>query len=363
MSGYGIPQQGPGGRPGKSGGPWRTEENDRLQWLVMQCGNPNQVHWVEIAREHGTRDAKQCRERWDNHLKPGLNRDKITPSEGRILMAWVARNGHRWAPLGRHLGRPENMVKNYWYQENKKAERGLSKNKRQDTRRRTSNGSALPASAPMSRDNSANAAYQQHERLSMSPMYHAVDFNSYRASGPSYYPEQQHQQQHQQEMQLDQTHYHHYSSRRTSVASIATNPPSLASDHGSPVDSPRAAAELPYPPGQLALPPTWPPPQPIDMPLPSPQGLFETAGAHKRSDSYGSNLSAALAHHSPVTLPIPTGFPEAQRLHSMQSVLPTRPYRDDRRSTQLVAPERHEQAPSNHRKPSDPRLSIWNLID
>lgn len=367
MAGYGIPNQGPG-RPRKSGGPWTTQENERLQWLVSRCGNQNQVHWVEIARDHGSRDAKQCRERWDNHLKPGLNRDKITPEEGRRLMEWVAHNGNRWAPLGRHMNRPENMVKNYWYQENKKAERGLSKNKRQETRRRASLGGVLPSSAPMSRDNSGNASYPQYGRHSMSPLFHhTVDYNSYRAPGPSYYPEQQQMQQH-------QTVYHHYSSRRTSVASNATNPPSLASDHGSPVDSPRAGAELPYPQGQFSLPSAWPP-QPVEMPLPSPHELIEGAPVHKRSDSYGSNYSAALANHSPVTLPIPTGFTEAQRLHSMQPAQPARPSYDDRWSHRPSAPERPEQAPyrpapperpeqtpSNSKKPSDPRLSIRNLL-
>lgn len=359
MAGYGIPNQGPG-RPRKTGGPWTTQENDRLQWLVGRCGDQRQVHWVEIARDHGTRDAKQCRERWDNHLKPGLNRDKITPEEGRVLMEWVAHNGNRWAPLGRHMNRPENMVKNYWYQENKKAERGLSKNKRQETRRRASLSGCLPGSAPMSRDNSGNGAYQPYGRRpqSMSPMYRPVEYNSYRAPAPSYYPEQQQPQQ-------IQTQYYHFSSRRTSVASNGTNPPSLASDHGSPADSPRAGPELPYPQGQHSLPSHWPP-QPMEMPLPSPHELVEGAPAHKRSDSYGSNYSTVLAHHSPValTLPIPTGLTEAQRLYSMQSAQPARlsSYEDRWSIRQPAAPERTEQAPPTPRKPSDPRLAISNLL-
>ncbi|KAH8772869.1 hypothetical protein F5883DRAFT_549785 [Diaporthe sp. PMI_573] len=346
MEGYPATNQG-SGRPRKQGGPWTTAENDRLQWLVTRCGNQNQVHWVEIAREHGSRDAKQCRERWDNHLKPGLNREKITPDEGQRLMAWVAQNGNRWAPLGRYMNRPENMVKNYWYQENKKAERGLTKNKRHESRRRTSHG-VLPGSVPMSRDNSGNSSCQPYGRSSVSPMYAPahVDYNNHRAPGPYY--------------QTPQQNYpsYHYSSRRTSVASIVTNPPSLASDHGSPAESP-CGAELPYPPGQFAL-PHWPP-QPIEMPLTSPLGLAEGAG-HKRSDSaasYGSTFSAALATHSPVTLPIPTGFPERQRLPSMQAS----PSFDDRWSARLPSrQEQPEQGPSGSRKGSDPRLSISNLL-
>lgn len=352
MASYGATNQGPG-RPRKQGGPWTNQENERLQHLVNRCVNQNQVHWVEIAREHGTRDAKQCRERWDNHLKPGLNRDKITPEEGQRLMAWVRQNGNRWAPLGRYMNRPENMVKNYWYQENKKAERGLTKNKRHESRRRASHG-ALPGSVPMSRDNSGSSAHQLYRRSSGSPMYSPVhaDYNSHRAPGP-YYPAAQHS------YAPYQTPYN-YSSRRTSVASIATNPPSLASDHGSPAESPRAGAELPYPQGQFSLPP-WPP-QPMDIPLTSPHDLAEGAG-HKRSDSagsYGSTFSAALATHSPVALPILTT--DWQKLAPMQSATATSPSFGDRWSARPSRPEKPEQGPSNPRKGSDPRLSIAHLI-
>ncbi|KAH8755070.1 hypothetical protein F5883DRAFT_571893 [Diaporthe sp. PMI_573] len=349
MASYVTTNQGPG-RPRKQGGPWTTGENERLQWLVNRCGNQNQVHWVEIAREHGSRDAKQCRERWDNHLKPGLNREKITPDEGAKLMAWVAQNGNRWAPLGRYMNRPENMVKNYWYQENKKAERGLTKNKRQETRRRASHG-VLPGSTPMSRDNSGNSSYQPYQRSSVSPMYSPahVDYNNYRAPGPYHQTPQQ-----------TYAPYPHYESRRPSVESIITNPPSLASDHGSPAESPRAGVELPYPPGQFALPPHWPP-QPIEMPLTSPHDSADSAG-HKRSDSagsYGTTFSAAMANHSPVMLPIPTRIPERQRLPSMQ----TSPSFDDRWSARLPSrPEKPEQGPSSPRKGSDPRLAISNLL-
>ncbi|KAG8158753.1 hypothetical protein KVR01_011196 [Diaporthe batatas] len=377
MTQYPIANPGPG-RPRKAGGSWTAQENSRLVWLIKRYPNQSQLHWVEIAREHGTRDAKQCRERWDNHLKPGLNRDKITPEEGEEIMRWVALNGNKWAPLGRHLGRPENMVKNYYYQESKKSERERLKKERQEDRRRDSHSSALPASVPMSRDNSGNAAYPYGRRpQSLSPVYTPANYNSYRtATAPAYQLDQQ------MYLLSNQTHYHHYQSRRTSVASNATNPPSLASDHGSPAESPRAGAELPYPPGQFSLPSASAfPPQPVETALPSPHELVEGAPAHKRSESWGSTYSA---HHSPNVLPIPTGFTDAQRLHSMQSAQDARPFPVDnmrlarpscdhrwsaprpsapeRPQQALSIPYRPQQAPSTPKKSSDPRLSISNLL-
>lgn len=346
--------QGPG-RPRKQGGPWTTAENDRLAFLVNQYVNKSQVHWVEIAREHGTRDAKQCRERWDNHLKPGLNRDKISDAEGEIILEWVRNHGKHWAPLGRLVNRPENMVKNYFYQENKKAERGVIKHRRQENRR-ASHG-RLSTSVPMSRDNSGSSSHQTYGRSSASPVYPpvqneyhpaAADYNNHRAAGPYY-----------QYQPASQYQPYQNTSRRTSVASNVTNPPSLTPDYGSPAESPRA--ELPYPQGQLPL-PQYIPPYPIEMPLASPHDIAEGAG-HKRSNSassYGSFYSY-MHPHSPTSRPILTGFVDRQRQlpppTAMNAALPLR----DRRHTRQSSPA-DEDEESARKRGSDARMSISRII-
>lgn len=359
MASYNTMIQGPG-RPRKQGGPWTTAENDRLAFLVNQYVNKSQVHWVEIAREHGTRDAKQCRERWDNHLKPGLNREKISDAEGEIILKWVRDHGKHWAPLGRIVNRPENMVKNYFYQENKKAERGVIKNRRQENRR-ASHG-RLSTSVPMSRDNSGSSSHQTYGRSSASPTYaHAqteyhpanADYNNHRAAG-SYYPYQP----------APQYPGFQYSSRRTSVASNVTNPPSLTPDSGSPAESPRA--EIPYPQGQLPLPqyiPPYLPPYPIEMPLSSPHDIAEGAG-HKRTNSASSQGSFYSMHpHSPTSRPIITGFMDRQRplLPPLTAFNALLPLRDSRHTQQSSRPDEDEE--SARKRGSDARMSISNLVD
>lgn len=350
MTGYGTMMQGPG-RPRKQGGPWTTAENDKLAFLVNQFVNKSQVHWVEIAREHGTRDAKQCRERWDNHLKPGLNREKISDAEGDVILKWVRDHGKHWAPLGRLVNRPENMVKNYFYQENKKAERGVIKHRRNENRR--ASHSRLSTSVPMSRDNSGSSSHHTYGRSSASPTYAPAQAEyhpaNHRAAGPYYpYPS------------ASQYPAHQYPSRRTSVASNATNPPSLTPDQGSPAESPRA--EIPYPQGQFSLPQYMPSyPQPIEMPLSSPHDIAEGAG-HKRSNSassYGS-LYSNIYPHSPTARPIPTGFLDRQRqlppLTAFNALALL-----DRRHTRQTSRSDDGEEPAR-KKGSDARMSISNLL-
>lgn len=348
MASFGT-MNGPG-RPRKQGGPWTTAENDRLSYLVNRYTSlKSQVHWVEIAREHGSRDAKQCRERWDNHLKPGLNREKITEYEGAQILDWVKKNGKHWAPLGRHWNRPENMVKNYYYQEHKKSERGITKHRRHGSRHRQLPG-RLSTSVPMSRDNSGSSSHQAYGRSSVSPVYAPApgDYGNHIGAGSSYQPA---------------SHYapYQYPSRRDSLASVVTNPPSLTPDHGSPAESPRAGAEIPYPQGQLTLPP-YPYPQPVEIPFSASSQFFEGAG-HKRTNSSSSYGSFSMAHpHSPILLPLRGGPWDRQRQPPAPAPVPATPGFYDRRYSQPSPPRNSEQAASNPRKDSDARMSLAHIL-
>ncbi|KAK5653229.1 hypothetical protein OQA88_9128 [Cercophora sp. LCS_1] len=93
-------------------GPWSEMEDHLLKSLVQAQGNQN---WVRIANSLQTRTPKQCRDRYHQALKPGINRDPITEEEGAMIQKLVGQMGKRWAEIARRLpGRSDNMIKGWW---------------------------------------------------------------------------------------------------------------------------------------------------------------------------------------------------------------------------------------------------------
>nr|QSD99633.1 MYB family transcription factor [Melilotus albus] len=92
---------------------WTTDEDMELVKLVKQHGLKK---WSQIARSmNGGRDAKQCRERWRNHLFPNIKKDSWTPEEDMILIKTHWKVGNKWAEISKRLsGRSENSIKNRW---------------------------------------------------------------------------------------------------------------------------------------------------------------------------------------------------------------------------------------------------------
>lgn len=66
-----------------------------MRQLVAQADDGKEPKWTNISNAMGTRSGKQCRERWRQHLRPGLVKGNWTAQEDALIEQLQGLHGNK----------------------------------------------------------------------------------------------------------------------------------------------------------------------------------------------------------------------------------------------------------------------------
>ena len=86
------------------------EEDNRLCTIIEILGVKE---WVSVAKMMGTKNWRQCKERWNQFLNPNINKDGWTEEEDDLLLRLHEKYGSKWSLMVSHFkGRPRLQIRN-----------------------------------------------------------------------------------------------------------------------------------------------------------------------------------------------------------------------------------------------------------
>ncbi|KAK1735213.1 SANT/Myb-like DNA-binding domain-containing protein [Skeletonema marinoi] len=95
---------------------WTEEEDTKLRRLVAATEENDLVVWRDVATKIVARNANQCRERWTNHLRPGIRRGNWLAEEDETIERLQKTIGNQWSTIASNLDRRTDIdVKNRFH--------------------------------------------------------------------------------------------------------------------------------------------------------------------------------------------------------------------------------------------------------
>lgn len=109
-----------------------TQEEDLF---ILKMVEENGVSdWNKISKTLKNRTARQCRERWNHYLRPGIVTSPWTNEEDEILSKLYNEIGAKWSIIRSNLpGRTDISIKNRWTLISRKNVKQAKQKLRQDT--------------------------------------------------------------------------------------------------------------------------------------------------------------------------------------------------------------------------------------
>ena len=119
---------------------WTDEEDQKLIELHEHYSQQESSKglWTLVSNNLPERNPKQCRERYINHLQPGLDKSPLSVKEWELLDELHGIYGNQWSHIAMHFpSRMANHIKNQWNTRLRRLHSGPYKPRTRRTKRRS----------------------------------------------------------------------------------------------------------------------------------------------------------------------------------------------------------------------------------